>query len=132
MVHAWTYDDQVSTDGAYDKRMCYDALEILGIIAAIPPQKNAKIWRRGNKRGAPHARDENLRRIREIGRKRWREEIGYHRRSIAESTMFCFKTAFGDIIASSVFPRQRTEVLLKCKILNKMTLGGTPDSYVVA
>lgn len=122
--------DQVSTDGAYDKRKCYDVLDELGIIAAIPPQKNAKIWRHGNTDGAPYARDENLRRIREIGRRRWKEEVGYHRRSIAENTMYRFKTAFGDIIASRIFPNQRTEVLLKCKILNKMALGGMPDSYI--
>lgn len=124
--------DQLSADGAYDKRKCYDVLDELGIIAAIPPQKNAKIWRRRKANEAPHARDENLRRIREMGRERWKEEIGYHRRSIAENTMFRFKTAFGDIIASRIFPNQRTEVLLKCKILNKMTMGGMPDSYIVA
>jgi hypothetical protein len=124
--------DQLSADGAYDKRKCYDILEELGIIAAIPPQKNAKIWHRRRINEAPHARDENLRRIREIGRDKWKEEVGYHRRSLAENTMYRFKTAFGDIIASRVFSRQRTEVLLKCKILNKMTLGGMPDSYIVA
>jgi len=122
--------DQASMDGAYDKRKCYDILDELGIIAAIPPQKNAKIWRHGNNRGAPHARDEHLRRIREIGRKQWKEEIGYHRRSIAENVMYRYKTAFGDIIASRIFPNQRTEVLLKCKILNKMALGGMPESYI--
>lgn len=124
--------DQVSADGAYDKRMCYDILEELGIIVAIPPQKNAKIWKHGNYLGSPHARDENLRRIRETGRKKWKEEVGYHRRSIAENTMFRFKTAFGDRIASRIFPNQRTEVLVKCKILNKMVIGGMPESYLVA
>lgn len=122
--------DQVSTDGAYDKKMCYDVLEELGIIAGIPPQKNAKIWRHGNTDSSPHARDENLRRIREIGRTKWKKEINYHRRSIAENTMYRFKTAFGDVIASRIFPNQRTEVLLKCKILNKIVLGGMPESYI--
>lgn len=124
--------DQVSADGAYDKRKCYEILDTLGIIAAIPPQKNAKIWRHRHYSSSPHARDENLRRIREIGRKSWKEEVGYHRRSIAENTMFRFKTAFGDAIASRLFANQHTEILLKCKILNKMTMGGMPDSYVVA
>lgn len=124
--------DQVSADGGYDKKMCYDVLDDLGIIAAIPPQKNAKIWRHGNiKKDTPHARDKNLRRIREVGRQKWKEEVDYHRRSIAENTMFRFKTIFGDIIASRIFPNQRTEVLLKCKILNKMTEAGRPESYLV-
>jgi hypothetical protein len=30
--------DQVSADGAYDKRKCYETLDELGIIAAIPPR----------------------------------------------------------------------------------------------
>ena len=124
--------DQVSADGAYDKRTCYDTLDELGIIAAIPPQKNANIWRHGNSGGSPFARDENLRRIRTIGRWQWKEEIGYHRRSIAENAMFRFKTIFGGVISARTFLNQRGEVLLKCKILNKMAWGGMPDSYIAA
>jgi len=43
--------DQVSADGAYDKRKCYDALRQRGVHhIAIPPQYNAKIWSYGNVR----------------------------------------------------------------------------------
>jgi hypothetical protein len=124
--------DQVSADGAYDKRKCYDALSDLGIIAAIPPQRNARIWWHNNRRDAPHARDENLRSIRNIGRAAWKKEIGYNRRSIAENAVFRFKTVFGDIISSRKFENQRTEILIKCKILNRMALGGMPETVLVA
>src|SRR3990167_10584425 len=88
---------QVSADGAYDKEVCYDALERRGVpVIAIPPQRNARIWQNGNKRADPLPRDENLRRIRQIGRSAWKRESGYHRRSIAETAMFRLKTIFTD------------------------------------
>jgi hypothetical protein len=59
---------QVSADGAYDQRKCYDTLNKHGAKAAIPPRKGAKIWQHANS----HVRDENLRRIRQFGRKEWK------------------------------------------------------------
>jgi hypothetical protein len=124
--------DQVCGDGGYDKRVCYDVLRKLGIVAVIPPQENAKIWQHGNSKAPPHARDENLRRIREMGRAAWKEETSYHQRSIAENGMFRFKTMFGEKLSARNSPNQRTEVLLKCKILNQLTDIGMPDTCVVA
>lgn len=123
---------QVSADGAYDKRICYNALAKRNIKAAIPPQKNAKIWQHGNSHNERLARDENLRRIREVGKKQWKEEIGYHRRSIAETTIFRIKTIFGDKISARTFQGQVSQLLLRCNILNQMTLLGMPESIVVA
>src|SRR5262245_34489950 len=59
--------DQVSADGAYDKRSCYDALAARGATAVIPPRRDAKIWQHGNCHSAPWQRDENLRAIRQQG-----------------------------------------------------------------
>lgn len=69
---------QVTGDGAYDTQECYDAIDQRGASAAIPPRRNAKIWQHGNRKAPPHPRDENLRRIRKVGRKRWKQESGYH------------------------------------------------------
>lgn len=122
---------QCSGDGAYDTRKCYDALERHGIpVISIPPQKNAKIWKHGNRNGKPHPRDGNLRIIRKIGRKQWKESIGYHRRSLSETAMFRVKTLFGDKVLSRTFDNQRTELLLRLKTLNRMTLLGMPDTVV--
>jgi IS5 family transposase len=49
---------QVSADGAYDKRRCYEALEERGATAVIPPRRDVKIWQHGNCAGAPWQRDE--------------------------------------------------------------------------
>ncbi|MEL6171560.1 MAG: IS5 family transposase, partial [Pseudomonadota bacterium] len=89
--------EPVSADGAYDKRRCYDTLRAREepVKVAIPPQKNAKIWQHGNCKAPPHPRDANLRAIRQQGRNAWKRQANYHRRSLAETTMFRFKTILG-------------------------------------
>src|SRR5205085_1447229 len=84
--------EQVSGDGSYDKRSCYEAIRKRQAKAAIPPQRNAKIWQHGNSKQERLIRDENLRRIRQVGRKAWKHEVGYHRRSLAETQMYRVKT----------------------------------------
>ncbi len=71
---------QVSGDGAYDKYKCYEKARQQGVKATIPPRKNAVIGQHGNCRCPPHPRDENLRRIRIVGRQKWKRECGDHAR----------------------------------------------------
>jgi hypothetical protein len=123
--------EQVSGDGSYDKRNCYKAIEQRKARAAIPPQKNARIWQHGNSGGKRKARDENLRRIRKVGRKRWKEESKYHRRSLAETSVFRLKTIFGGSVSARGFEGQAAEMLIRCAALNLMTQMGMPDSYAV-
>ena len=123
---------QVSADGAYDKRPCYDALAERGATAVIPPRRDAKIWQHGNCAGAPWQRDENLRAIRQKGRRRWKQESGYHRRSLAETTFFRLKTIFGPAVSSRHFPQQATELFIRVAALNRMTHLGMPDSHRLA
>ena len=122
--------EQVSADGAYDCGYVYDYIDDRDATAAIPPRKDAKIWFHGNRKGPAHPRDENLRRIRKVGRSAWKEEIGYHRRSLAETTMFRFKTAFGGKLSSRKLTRQANELKVQCLVLNRMIQVAKPDSYV--
>jgi IS5 family transposase len=105
--------EQVSADGAYDQRKCYDTLNKQGAKAAIPPRKGAKIWRRANSKAERQLRDENLRRIRKVGRKEWKRESNYHRRSLAETQVFRFKTIFGDRLQTRQIDNQFKELMLK-------------------
>lgn len=123
---------QVSADGGYDSRNCYDAIRARGARPAIPPQKRARIWRHGNARAERHARDENLRRIRQVGRTRWKHESGYHRRSLAETAVFRVKMIFGERVGARSFAGQASQMLVRCAALNRMTHLGMPDSYAVA
>ncbi len=122
---------QVSGDGSYDKRKCYDAIGHYQARAAIPPRKDARIWQHGNRKARPHLRDANLRQIRHVGRAAWKRHSGYHRRSLAETAFFRFKTIFGERLQTRTLANQFSELLLKCAVLNRMTHLGLPDSYKV-
>jgi hypothetical protein len=98
----------------------------------IPPRRDAKIRRHGNSKGPRLDRDEDLRRIRQIGRQAWKEESGYHRRSLGETAMFRMKTLFGDEVSSRGSARQATEVGIRCRAMNIMTHQGMPQSERVA
>lgn len=123
--------EQVSGDGSYDTFDCYDTIVERGALATIPPRSNAKIQQHGNRKAPPHPRDENLRFCRRIGRKRWKKESGYHRRSLSETTMFRLKTIFGGRLRRRGFDAQAIELFLQCAALNRMIQSGKPDSYKV-
>jgi len=120
---------QVSADGGYDRRACYEAIAQRGAKATIPPRRGAKIWQHGNSTAERLARDENLRRIRTVGRARWKQESGYHRRSLAETAMFRLKTIFGSTLRARTEAAQDTETLLRLSVLNQMTALGMPNAY---
>lgn len=123
---------QVSADGAYDSRNCYDAIRAGGARAAIPPRRGARIWRHANTKGERHLRDENLRAIRRAGRAQWKRESSYHRRSLAETAVFRVKMIFGERVRARSFAGQAAQLLVRCQALNRMTHLGMPDSYAVA
>ncbi len=123
---------QVTGDGGYDDRQCYDAIRERGARAVIPPQKGARIWRHGNTKSERHDRDESLRCIRRHGRAKWKRESGYHRRSLAEVAVFRLKTVFGERASARSFAGQARQLLVRCAALNRMTHVGMPDSYKVA
>ena len=138
---------QLSGDGAYDKRPCYQALQgqqekqgqslkgcaLKGcaLKVTIPPRRGARIWQHGNRQQERLARDENLREIRRVGRKKWKQESGYHRRSLAETAMSRYKRIVGEKLRARDFYRQSTEAFVGVLMLNRMTALGMPDSYAV-
>lgn len=129
---------QVSGDGGYDAAACYGAIVQRGARAAIPPQRRARLHP-GEERW--EARNQILRRIRELqaaqrqdlewGRKQWKQESGYHRRSLAETAMMRLKTLFGDRLSARDKAAQDRELLLRCAILNRITALGMPQSYAL-
>ena len=123
-----------AADGAYDKRKVYDCLNAHspGVNILIPPRKNARIWKHGNSKAERHKRDENLRAIRKQGRQAWKEQSGYHVRSLAETAMFRLKTIFGDHLSARLIETQTTQAWIRCAALNQMTHLGMPQSYKVA
>lgn len=114
-------------DGSYDPWKVRKTLSTRKIKQIIPPRHDAKIKRHGNTKGRPLPRDVAIRKIRRLGRKRWKEQVGYHRRSLAETAMYRMKSCFGNQLKNRELPNQRTEARLRCKILNRFTRLGLPQ-----
>ncbi|MEQ8849184.1 IS5 family transposase [Botrimarina sp.] len=113
-------------DGAYDGWAVRDYLKGESIHQIIPPRQNAVIKQHGNSSKEPLERDECVRQIRRDGKKSWKQSIGHHRRSLAETAMSRMKTNFGDRLKNRTLPNQATEVALRCKLLNHFVLLGMP------
>ena len=122
-------------DGAYDCTGCYEANFDHGSSPIIPPQKRAR-----HREGAPSYLQQRNKAVLEIdglggdnhARQLWKKLKGYHRRSLAETGMYRFKTLFGRDLKSRKLQGQQSEVYIKCKALNKMTNLGMPQSERVA
>ena len=114
---------RVTGDGAYDDKKCFAWAEENEVKVVFPPRRRAKTHQHGNSQKKPKLRDILVCGIRKLGRSRWKERVKYHRRSIAETAMYRFKTLLGDRLQSRKFQNQWTEVLIKVNILNQM---GTP------
>jgi hypothetical protein len=125
--------ETIAGDGGYDTWEVYDVIKVRGPTTKImiPPQKNAKIKQHGNCKAPPLPRDETLRAIRKSSRKNWKNESGYHQRSLAETAMFRFKTIFDDQLSTRSLEAQTVQVRIRCKALNRMTRLGMPQSYKV-
>ncbi len=113
----------VSGDGAYDTKGCHEAIALRHADAIIPTRKNAKPWK-ANRTGAA-ARNEILRATRRLGRTIWKRWSGYHRRSLVETKMRCFKL-LGERIMARDFDRQVAELQVRAAVLNRFTRLGTP------
>lgn len=123
--------DKVSADGAYDKSHCWDFLIVEEIQGLIPPRIDAVYWDDELGLRLPHPRNEILENIEVFGRQGWKHLSGYHRRSLAETAMFRFKTIFGEEMKARCEDNQKTEARIKARCINKMTALGMPKSVRV-
>lgn len=113
----------VSGDGAYDTKACHAAIAAVGAEAIIPTRKNARLW----KKYPPGAerRNEILKATQRLGRAIWKKWSGYHRRSLVETKMRCFKL-LGERVMARDFDRQVAELQVRAALLNRFTQLGTP------
>jgi len=126
--------EQVWGDGIYDSGRCYELLRKRGARAVIPPRNGARLADLNKK---PHLEQRNahIQRMRELeeggqdGRKTWKEESHYHRRSRVETDFFRLKTIFGNTLSARQFNSQANELFIRCAALNRMTQLGMPQSY---
>jgi len=122
---------QVSGDGAYDTRACYEAVLQRGAPPVFVPRCTAQSCPAKDLTGWRAARTDILQQIAVHGRSGWRVLSGYTRQSIAENTMFRFKRLFGGQLWARGLATQRTEAVVKCAVLNRMTQLGMPETVRV-
>jgi len=128
---------QITGDGGYDKKGCYRIAYERGAKGVFPPQHNATVQRNKLKKDPVLIeRDEVINFIgkgsqRKVKLKQWKEKNNYHRRSLIETLMWRMKSIFGDEIRSRTMENQRTELLIRCYALNRMTELGLPQSVAV-
>jgi hypothetical protein len=120
--------DQVSGDGAYDTRACYEAVLQRGATPVFVPRCTAQPRTPKGPSGWRTARNHLLQQVAAQGRSAWRVLSGYTRQSIAENTLFRFKRLFGGQLWARGLETQRTEARVKCAVLNRMAQLGMPET----
>ena len=71
-------------------------------------------------------------RVKEIGRRRWKKESGYHQQARVENTFFRYKSIIGHKLRARHPKSQEAEALIACNILNLMTEIGRPESISIS
>lgn len=116
---------KAAADGAYDRQKVYNYLQQRQIQALIPPRTNAIVWRDKQGNVLEHQRNLAVLTGKDIGLAEWKKQMGYHRRSMAETAMYRLKMTFGERLKSRHFTNQKVEVRIKAKCLNQFsTLTG--------
>jgi len=70
-------------------------------------------------------------RVKEVGRRQWKKESGYHRQARVENAFFRYKTIIGDRLRARNPQSQETEAIIACNILNRMITIGRPESFAI-
>jgi hypothetical protein len=118
----------VSGDGAYDTKGSHKAIAERGADAVIPVRKNGKPWKE-NTPGAK-VRNDTLHATQRLGRTLWKKWSGYHRRSLVEAKMRCFKL-LGERVKARLFSSQVAELQIRTALLNRFTQLGTPITVTI-
>jgi hypothetical protein len=122
--------ERFTGDGAYDKWSVYEALTPKGTTVVVAPSKTAVASAGDTPAG--RARDATVSRLRDLGRRQWKKESGYHRQARAENTFFCYKRLLGGRLRRREPGAQAVELRPSCKVLNRMLELGAPKSHAIA
>ena len=69
--------------------------------------------------------------MRKVGRKKGKQQSGYHRRSLVETAMARFQRIIRLQLQAREWNRQKVEVQIGGALLNRMTHFGMPHSYKI-
>ena len=116
-------------DGAYDSVAIYKASNARGARVVVPPSGVAEKPRRRLPNSAE--RDRIIERVRDVGRRRWKKESGYHRQGRVENTLYRWTSIVGGRLCARRADAQATEAVLACNALNRMYELSRPRSVAI-
>lgn len=119
--------ERVTADGGYDRMSVYQAAEKLGAKVVIPPRKDA----RPSSGPALRQRNEHIAHRKRTGKRQRRKDTGHHQQARAENTFHRYQGAFGKSLRARTDPGQLAEVIVGCRVLNRMHSMGMPVSVPV-
>ncbi|XDJ36158.1 MAG: IS5 family transposase [Burkholderia sp.] len=122
--------DVIGGDGAYDTKPCHAAIAARSAIPSIPPREGAVHWP-ADMPGAAW-RNGAVDAIARDGRREWKQDSGYHRRSLAENAIYRFKTLTGNCLWARHIASQATEVSIRVGVINRMADLARPQSVRMA
>ncbi len=121
-------------DGAYDTWGCYKQAYERGLELIVPPREGAVF----NRESHPwqKRRNDTICQIIGLGNDKealglWKKLVGYHDRSLVETSFSRLKGIFSPKLYSKLVDNQSVELNLKAYILNEMTRQGMPMSSMV-
>ena len=94
----------------------------------IPPRKDAQL---ASDSASARERNRNIRARALLGKRKWRIESGYNKRSKVETTFYRYKSIVGPAMRARGLVSQRVEARIGCKILNTMAALGMPDGQMI-
>lgn len=119
-------------DGAYFARNTLNIASSLGVDLIAPPHKNAKLHKNMKRYvlyDTPGWEKYNnvVREVMRVGLKQWKIDTGYHRRNLVENAFYRLKAIFDDKSHYRTTSNQRTEQMIRAKIINKFNELGLPQ-----
>ncbi len=114
---------EISGDGAYGTKDCYEAIRRKQADALIPPRDGAAFWEQGHPRNLSVACQKLY-----GSNKHWKQRYGYHKRSLSETAMHRVKQLLGGKLSLRNYNAQVGEAYAMIKALNKLTGLGMPET----
>ena len=119
---------RVTADAAYDTIAFSESAGAREAQVVVPPATPATVSRRGPRSSA---RDRTIKKVKEIGRRRWKTASASHQQARVEHAFFRDTSIFGGALRARSPAGQVAEALVACNVLHQMTDLGRPDSYAI-
>ena len=119
----------VTADAAYDTVAFYEAASARHAQVVVPPIRTAQVSRHGPRSSV---RDRTISDVKTLGRRAWQKASGYHRQARVENAFFRYKSIIGDGLRACSVSGREVEASLACRVLNRITALGRPESSALA